>query len=719
MIERFLQERGLVRKQQSRIIPAIVEAVSTGSFSALTSSSLDDKAFLEAYQSVSWIYIAINAIAQNAASVPLRFFRVSPEGDETEILPSDDQRARVFKRPFSTFLSFFQLIEWSMVSLHATGKIFWEVQPNFKNPQFIFPIRADLIEPVPDPRLYIKGYNFKFKGRTTMLDPDNVFYVRNMHPTDDFDGLSPLAAGSLAAATDLMATKMNIALLKNQNRPQGVYTAKEELSDESFERMDRQIRADHSGVSSVGKPLLLEAGADYKAVQLPPKEMEYIRGREFTRDELLALLRVPPTVAGVPSANFATARIEERRFWTQAIMPALSQLAWAIDTMFFPEEDIVTRFDFSNIAALQEEETEKENRLKGRFAAGIISTNEYREEVGLDPVRDGDQRFMPANLIPVGTTEPQEAPPPTPVLPPEEEALPLLVSKAADIVTGFIDAEFETVPARKELSNIEYQERRRTALWKQKDLDRKSEERSFAEHLVVLFRRQQIRIKRSVRDFVADNPGTLVPLHIAFDDEQEDEVFREMGVRLMASTYLEFARRGMDLAEDLGAAKQFEAGLAFDLIDEDARKFLLEKAFKFAGAVNDVTKERLRGALLEGFDAGEGVGELSIRVSDVFAGTERAEGFRATRIARTEMAGIGGRGTMDGYRAIGTTQHEWLSARDSDVRDTHQIDGEKVTIGTQFSNGLLHPGDPGGDAGEVINCRCDTLPVVKASGRTV
>lgn len=53
------------------------------------------------------------------------------------------------------------------------------------------------------------------------------------------------------------------------------------------------------------------------------------------------------------------------------------------------------------------------------------------------------------------------------------------------------------------------------------------------------------------------------------------------------------------------------------------------------------------------------------------------------------------------------------SSRDGRTRESHAaIDGEIVTIGEQFSNGLEYPQDPMGDASETINCRCLTLPTL-------
>jgi hypothetical protein len=44
-------------------------------------------------------------------------------------------------------------------------------------------------------------------------------------------------------------------------------------------------------------------------------------------------------------------------------------------------------------------------------------------------------------------------------------------------------------------------------------------------------------------------------------------------------------------------------------------------------------------------------------------------------------------------------------------REWHEdMDGEVVPVDEPFSNGLMYPGDPDGDAEEVINCGCDMVP---------
>lgn len=91
---------------------------------------------------------------------------------------------------------------------------------------------------------------------------------------------------------------------------------------------------------------------------------------------------------------------------------------------------------------------------------------------------------------------------------------------------------------------------------------------------------------------------------------------------------------------------------------------------------------------------------------------------RAIRIARTEGHRIQCTATMDAMCAakdIGAdVVKQWDATLDARTRDSHaKVDGEIRAIEKPFSNGLMFPGDPNGQAAEVINCRCALLQRAK------
>ena len=84
------------------------------------------------------------------------------------------------------------------------------------------------------------------------------------------------------------------------------------------------------------------------------------------------------------------------------------------------------------------------------------------------------------------------------------------------------------------------------------------------------------------------------------------------------------------------------------------------------------------------------------------------------RIARTEGHRIQTTATMDAMESAkekgADVVKQWDATLDGRTRESHsQIDGEIRELDEPFSNGLMYPGDPDGDAAEVVNCRCALL----------
>ncbi len=130
--------------------------------------------------------------------------------------------------------------------------------------------------------------------------------------------------------------------------------------------------------------------------------------------------------------------------------------------------------------------------------------------------------------------------------------------------------------------------------------------------------------------------------------------------------------------------------------------------------IGDHTRKKVRNALIEGYKNGENLSDMIERVRGAFNGA--ASVSRARTIARTETLIASSAGTADTWESLGVEKHEWLSMEDSHVRDSHQIDGQVRKVGDRFGNGCTYPGRHfADDPGEVINCRCDVLPVIEDS----
>jgi hypothetical protein len=138
---------------------------------------------------------------------------------------------------------------------------------------------------------------------------------------------------------------------------------------------------------------------------------------------------------------------------------------------------------------------------------------------------------------------------------------------------------------------------------------------------------------------------------------------------------------------------------------------------EIAGEITQTTKNQIQQYLAKSIEEGLTMPETIklLRTADLTS-------YRATMIARTETGRAANIGSMVGVTATGlVTIKEWIAARDARTRrvppdafDHYHMDGTKIPYDEKFNvktkNGgfeqMLHPCDPSGSAGDVINCRC-------------
>jgi SPP1 gp7 family putative phage head morphogenesis protein len=163
-------------------------------------------------------------------------------------------------------------------------------------------------------------------------------------------------------------------------------------------------------------------------------------------------------------------------------------------------------------------------------------------------------------------------------------------------------------------------------------------------------------------------------------------------------------------AAGVAALEEVSTGVAFDLMNGEVAN-AIELFQNRLVKVNDTTFAEIQNILTDAYRSGDTLADVERRIRETFNYFSKV---RSVRVARTEGNGLVNMGTELAYEQGGVDEKEWLSTRDSHVRDTHgAADGQRVGVREKFNIGgwpLSAPGDPSGPAREVINCRCTIIP---------
>ncbi len=337
----------------------------------------------EAEYSSVWVYACVKALAQAIASVPMVFYRDTPRGREK--LPLQHPLTRLFwgVNPLMTRYDFW---EASVIYLELTGNCFWACEKEDARgwPTELWPLRPDRMRIVPDKEKLIQGYLFDVGGRSVAYARDEIIHTKYFNPLNERWGMSPLAAARQGLLADFYAVLYNQKFFRQGARPSGVLSTQEELDDASFRRLKAEFEQAYAGAERSHRVILLEKGLQWQSVSLPQKDMEFIEQRKLSREEILAVYKVPPIEVGILEyANYANSETQDKIFWTKGVIPRLRKIEEAVNTFLVPRfgGDIFGEFDLSRVEALRENEDLKSQIAERLVRSGLWTANEARQRL--------------------------------------------------------------------------------------------------------------------------------------------------------------------------------------------------------------------------------------------------------------------------------------------------------------------------------------------------
>ena len=356
------------------------------------------------YEQSPWVYIAINRIAEACALVPLNVLRLD---GEKRIGISNHPLERLLANP-NPLTSGFELLEQTIGSLELQGNAYWYLVGDSRGrPCEIWLLRPDRVTIVPDAKRVVAGYLYEIDGRHIPLDAIEVLHFRRWHPSNDFYGLSPIAAARCAVLSDRHMADWNRHTFGHGNGvPAGIVSIKDFISDTDFERVKRDWRANYGGASR--KTAFLRGGnIEWQHIGLSHTDLDFLQGRKAQRDEILNIFGIPVALMS-ENATEANAKVAERQFIERTLYPKLVRLAQKISQELLPFYGGALTAEFDDIRP-----TDSQARLAEIQAAyPLLSINELRAQYfQLPPVAWGDgpvggpQTKAPLNLPPTGQGE--------------------------------------------------------------------------------------------------------------------------------------------------------------------------------------------------------------------------------------------------------------------------------------------------------------------------
>lgn len=308
--------------------------------------------YMRTYGLVGTIFSCVSLYATATAAPEWHLYRKNTQATAharyTTRDEGSDQREEVFdhlalqvlNRP-NDFFTRMALFETDQQYLDLTGESYWAIErdPRATFPLGIWPVRPDRMEPVPDPKTYLKGYVYTSPDGTEKIPllPHEVIMVKYPNPLDAYHGLGPVQSVLVDIDASRYSAEWNRNFFLNSAEPGGIVQADHTMEDDEFDTFINRWRESHRGVARAHRVGLLEGGMTWVPNEHSMKDMDFAALRGVGRDIIREAFRMHKVMLGVSDdVNRANAQTGQEVFSAWGVVPRLDRRKDAINNQFLP-----------------------------------------------------------------------------------------------------------------------------------------------------------------------------------------------------------------------------------------------------------------------------------------------------------------------------------------------------------------------------------------------
>ena len=383
----------------------------------------------EAYGDNPYLYSAINVIAHEVARTDFHLVRQTKTGTKDVV---SHQAMETLAHPQPTdggksLLTRYQLLFLLTQYLLLNGENYWVLDGRMRAsgaPTVIAPLNPAYVYEKLNDDGTIRSYVYRLIGGMSedrIFDPMDVVHFKLPDPKNWYRGLSPVQPIRFAVDTYKKADVLNTKRLDNNAMPGGALETDKNPNDIERKRLQDQWNQNYAGTKNAGKTIMLPNGFKFNAMQMSNLDMQFIEGKNLTRDEILANYRVGLELFGhTESQTRANADAAVYVFQRFTVLPVLEMVADTLTHDYLPAFPGADGMEFTFDDPVPENEDNKRATAETLYSSGAATPNELRQMFGLDPLKlDGmDTPYVSFNVVPIGSppaplTEPNTNPAPT------------------------------------------------------------------------------------------------------------------------------------------------------------------------------------------------------------------------------------------------------------------------------------------------------------------
>lgn len=244
-------------------------------------------------------------------------------------------------------------------------------------------------------------------GKQEPKTRDEILHILGL-TLDGYIGITPLTYAAMTVDIGVSQDKFEKNFYHNRAATSGIFQYPNELSDEGFQRLKKDIKKNYTGLSNAGVPMILEGGGQFKEITMKLTDAQFIESKRFRIEDVCRIFRIPlHLVQDLSRSTNNNIEHQSLEFIMYTMLPWLKRWEENLNLQLLSSESKRKNryFEFKIDSLLRgDAQTRATAYAQGR-QWGWLSVNDIRRLENMNPIPNGDRYLEPLNMVEVGETQ--------------------------------------------------------------------------------------------------------------------------------------------------------------------------------------------------------------------------------------------------------------------------------------------------------------------------
>ena len=354
----------------------------------------------------SAVFACNRVLSETLASCPIMLYEKDDKGNRQQV--TDTAEYGLLHYAPNAEMTPVQFKEFGMTNINLGGNFI---------AQKVFNIHGELLElrPISWDRVRIDidkatGRLLYFiDGKQEPKTRDEILHIPGL-TLDGYIGITPLSYAALTIDIGLSQDKFERNFYYNRASTSGIFQYPNELGDEAFQRLKKDIKKNYTGLSNAGVPMVLEGGGQFKEITMKLTDAQFLESKRFRIEDVCRIFRIPlHLVQDLTRSTNNNIEHQSLEFIVYTMLPWFKRWEENLNLQLLSKESRrKNRYFEFNISGLLRGD------IKSRYEAyaqgrqwGWLSVNDIRRLENMNPIPNGDIYLEPLNMGEAGKQQEQ------------------------------------------------------------------------------------------------------------------------------------------------------------------------------------------------------------------------------------------------------------------------------------------------------------------------